>query len=183
MFKRVYHKSEMLRIGRRCIRFEMEETNCVMKRENEMIRVVDMYGDSLYRIAYLMLGKPQDAQDAVQEALLRYMEKSPDFKEHEHEKAWLLRVTANLCRDYLRFRRRHIFLNPDEIPNLCSAPESREIVKEMVMLPAKYKAVLLLFYVEGYQIKEVAGILGVTENTVKKRLQRGREALKQRIGM
>lgn len=153
------------------------------KKDSEIQHIIEAYGDLLYRTAYVLLGNPHDVQDILQETLLRYMEKSPAFSDEEHRKAWLLRVTSNLCKDLLRFHKRHAYLCMDELADICSSQEEEETLKELLILPSKYKAVLLLHYVEGYQLKEIAGILGISENAVKKRLQRGKDALKQKRGL
>ncbi len=151
------------------------------KTETDVARVLRAYGDMLYRTAYLLLGNPHDAQDALQEVLLRYMEKAPDFQSPDHEKAWLLRVTSNCCKDCLRFRMRHTYIDLESLRELLPAPDKQQLVRELYALPARYKTVLILFYFEGYSAKEIAQILGLSENAVKKRLQRAREALKKEL--
>ena len=84
-------------------------------------------------------------------------------------------MATNICRDMIRFRIRHPKVSIDEVENTLAAPEEKEILRELLELPVKQKTVIYLHYVEGYQIKEIAGILGITEHAVKKRLQRGRE--------
>lgn len=148
------------------------------KSESDISRVLQIYGNMLYRTAYLLLGNPHDVQDVLQEVLLRYMEKAPVFASSEHEKAWLLRVTSNCCKDCLRFRIRHSYINLEQIQEFFPAPENRQLVQELYALPAKWKTVLLLHYFEGYPVKEIAEITGLSKNAVKKRLQRAREALK-----
>lgn len=152
-----------------------------MKNENQIQRVIQSYGDLLYRTAYVLLANPHDIQDVLQEVFLKYMDKAPDFCDEEHEKAWLIRVTVNLCKDFLRFNRRHAYVSLEQLDAACEIPEDHEIMKEILLLPPKYKAVLLLYYVEGYQLKEAARILGISESAAKKRLQRGKEALKQKL--
>lgn len=147
------------------------------KGEPEVMRILQTYGDMLYRTAWLLLGNPHDVQDALQEVLLRYLEKAPAFASREHEKAWLLRVTANCCKDSLRARRRHFHADLEPLRECLPARESRHL-QELYALPAKWKTVLILHYFEGYSVKEIAGILGLTENAVKKRLQRARDALR-----
>lgn len=151
------------------------------KNEEEIKNVIQTYGNLLYRTAFVILGSPYDVQDVLQEVLIKYMEKSPSFHDAEHEKAWLLRVTANLCKDCLRFNKRHTYVNLEEAQNVCASPEQMEILKEVISLPARWKTVLLLHYVEGYRIKEISRITGLSESAVKKRLQRGREALKCKL--
>ncbi|MDE6601407.1 MAG: RNA polymerase sigma factor [Lachnospiraceae bacterium] len=147
------------------------------KSETEIKRILHVYGDMLYRTAYLLLGSPHDVQDALQETLLRYLEKAPAFVSQDHEKAWLLRVTTNCCKDCLRFRRRHACLDLDTLRECLPARETRHI-QELYALPAKWKTVLILHYFEGYSGKEIGKILGLSESAVKKRLQRAREALR-----
>ena len=151
------------------------------KNEMEIQHIIQTYGNLLYRNAYIFLGNSHDVQDVLQEVLIKYMEKAPAFADENHEKAWLLKVTANLCKDFLRFNRHHSYVNIDEAETVCSQPEHTQIIKEVLLLPAKYKAVLLLHYIEGYQVKEIAKILGISENAVKKRLQRGKQTLKLKL--
>lgn len=151
-----------------------------MKRKSEpdVSRILQTYGDMLYRTAYLLLGNPHDVQDILQEVLLRYMEKAPDFLSQDHEKAWLLRVASNCCKDCLRFRKRHSYIELEYLQEFLPAPEKQQFMREVYALPAKYKTVLILFYFEGYSAKEIAEITKISETAVKKRLQRAREILK-----
>lgn len=151
-----------------------------MKRKSEpdVSRILQTYGDMLYRTAYLLLGNPHDVQDILQEVLLRYMEKAPDFLSQDHEKAWLLRVASNCCKDCLRFRKRNSYIELELLKEYLPAPEKQQFMREVYALPAKYKTVLILFYFEGYSAKEIAEITRISENAVKKRLQRARETLK-----
>lgn len=140
---------------------------------------VETYSDMLYKICIVMLCNEQDAKDAVQETFCRYWEKKPEFKEQEHEKAWLLRVAANYCRDQLRFRLRHPHIPIDELADsLIVGQDQKETFLELMDLPAGQRAVIYLYYVEGYQVKEIAGLLGISPQAVKKRMQRGRDQLR-----
>lgn len=112
---------------------------------------------------------------------IRYLEKSPVFKDEEHEKAWLLKVTHHLCIDFLRFRKKHRYLDLSQIEDVIVIPEDKQVIKELFQLPPKQKSVLILHYLEGYHIKEIAEIMGVSSNAVKKRLQRGREMLRKKL--
>lgn len=147
------------------------------KSEPDIRRVLRDYGDMLYRTAYVLLGNPHDVQDALQETLLRYLEKAPAFASRTHEKAWLLRVTTNCCKDCLRFRKRHSYIDLEPLRDRLPAPE-KEHLQELYALPDKWKTVLILHYFEGYSVREIASILGLSENAAKKRLQRAREALR-----
>lgn len=155
-----------------------------MRTNAEIERVVNEYATMLLRVAYSQLNNRAEAEDAVQEVLLKYMEKAPVFQSEEHEKAWLLRVTVNHCKNHLAsawFRKR---ADLDEgIPALDNA--ELEVVSAVAALPAKYRAVVHLYYFEGYSTKEIAEILHSRPNTVSSRLSRARallaKALKEEI--
>lgn len=140
--------------------------------------IVMEYGDMLFRICMVILCNEHDAQDAVQDTLCRYMEHTSGFRDQEHEKAWLIRVAANRCRDVYRGRMRHPSVSLEEARQYCEFPEQSEILAELMNLPGKLKTVVYLHYIEGYKTAEIAQMLGITLNAVKKRLQRGREQLK-----
>lgn len=152
--------------------------------EQRIEEMIDTYGNILYRTGLMMLGEPQDVQDVLQEVMLRYMQKAPRFRDSEHEKAWLLRVTINLCRDMLRFRNRNRYMQIEELavePADTADAENRELLEAIEMLPYKWKIVILLHYIEGYSLKEISGILAISENAVKKRMQRAKKALKENM--
>ena len=155
-----------------------------MRTNAEIERVVNEYATMLLRVAYSQLNNRAEAEDTVQEVLLKYMEKAPIFQSEEDEKAWLLRVTVNHCKNHLAsawFRKR---ADLDEgIPALDNA--ELEVVSAVAALPAKYRAVVHLYYFEGYSTKEIAEILHSRPNTVSSRLSRARallaKALKEEI--
>ena len=157
-----------------------------MRTNAEIERVVNEYATMLLRVAYSQLNNRAEAEDTVQEVLLKYMEKAPIFQSEEHEKAWLLRVTVNHCKNHLAsawFRKR---ADLDEgIPALDNA--ELEVVSAVAALPAKYRAVVHLYYFEGYSTKEIAEILHSRPNTVSSRLSRARallaKALKEEIAV
>lgn len=142
-------------------------------------RAVEEYGNSLYRLCSVLTGNREDAQDAVQDCFLRYITKAPDFNSNEHEKAWLIRVATNICHDILRSRKRTSFVSLDEIRNLGTSEDNAQILGLLMSLEEKYRVVMHLHYVEGYKADELSGLLGISSSAVKKRLQRGREALRE----
>ena len=152
-------------------------------REEKIIpdagRAVNEYGNSIYRLCSVMTGNREDASDAVQECFLKYVEKAPEFNDSEHEKAWLIRVASNICKDILRKRKHQSFVSLDEIRNLSTSEDNAQILEMLVSLEDKYRIVIHLHYAEGYKAGEIASMLGITEAAVKKRLQRGREALRE----
>lgn len=148
------------------------------KSETDIRRILQAHGNALYRTAFLLLGNQADVQDVLQEVLLRFLEKSPAFSSEDHERAWLLHVATNCCMDCLRFRKKHACVDLSLLQECLAAPEQQPHIEELYALPAKWKSVLILHYFEGYSVTEIAQIMKLSENAVKKRLQRGREALK-----
>lgn len=149
--------------------------------EEEIRTLVDKYSPLIFRISYCILCNSADAEDAVQETLLRYITKAPDFNDEEHRKAWLIKVAANISKNMLMFRLRRETLNIEDIENIGIEQNDYEIFELIMNLPAKHKIVLTLYYVEGYKSKEIAEIIGISEETVRKRLQKGRELLKKEM--
>ena len=154
-----------------------------MDSEKDIREAVIKYSDTLYKVCIVILCNEHDVQDAIQDTFCRYLEKKPEFRDEEHEKAWLIRVATNICLDMIRFRIRHPKVSIDEVENTLAAPEQIEIFKELLKLPVKQKTVIYLHYVEGYQIKEIADILGITESAVKVRLLRGRKQMRDVVKM
>ena len=149
-----------------------------MDHSNRLEELIDKHENTLYRAALAILGNPQEAEDAVQDAYLRYLEKRPDLRDGEHEKAWLLKVTANRCKSLLRQRKRHPAV---ELLDVYPAPEggSRELVEAILTLPANQRAAVHLHYYEGCSTDEIANILGQRPGTVRSHLSRAREALRK----
>ena len=149
---------------------------------NTIEEALDRYGDRLYRLALVMLKRSMDAEDAVQEVFLRYLDRIGTFRDAEHEKAWLLRVTTNQCRDILRSRQRHPQVALDQVPEEGHQPQDRAIWEALMALPEKYREVLVLHAVEGYRTEEIAILIGKTPSAVKMRLSRGRKLLGESLG-
>ena len=151
-----------------------------MEQTNRLETLIDQYTNTLLRTAAAILGDPYEAEDAVQDTFLRYLEKRPQFQDEGHERAWLLKVTANLCRSRLRspwYKRREEL--PETIPASDAAGETlRELIDR---LPKDLRAAVYLHYYEGYSTKECAELLGVKESTLRMRLHRARALLKNWI--
>lgn len=131
----------------------------------------------LYRTALAIMKNKADAEDIVQEVFVKVMEKDPVFESPEHEIAWLIRVTVNLCKSRLR-------LNwwKKTIPLFESYPaetnEQHYLMETILSLPSKYRIVIHLFYYEGYSTKEIAKLTEQKESTVRSLLFRARQKLK-----
>ena len=153
--------------------------NASARPADDIERVMHTYGNMLFRLCLITMGNASDAEDAVQETLLKYMQKRPTFKEAEHEKAWLITVATNKCKDMLRFRRRHQMVDIEEIKEFAKEASDSGILEALMTLPDKFRMVLILYYVEEYSIEEIAGMIGRTTSAVKMRLQKGRRLLEE----
>ena len=142
-------------------------------------RMVKAHSKSMLRAAFALLRSRDDAEDVVQEAFIRLIEKNPDFTDDEHAKAWLLRVTINLSKNMLKASCRK---NNSVTENVvCTENESDEVLFCVMKLEEKYRTVIHLYYYEGYSIKEIALILRVPSATVGTRLKRGRDKLEKML--
>jgi RNA polymerase sigma-70 factor (ECF subfamily) len=142
---------------------------------------VERYGTSLIRLAFTYVKSVPDAEDVVQDVFVSYMQKAPKFESAGQEKAWLLRVTANKCRDRLKsaWRKKRAEM-PEE---LRSMPEELAYVLHAVMqLEDRYRLPVYLYYFEDMPIRDIALSLKANASTVGTWLERGRKALKGILG-
>lgn len=140
------------------------------------------YADLMFRVAKAQLSSEADAQDAVQEAFVRYMTRAPFFFSSEHEKAWLLRVTVNLCHDLARKKARQNTVPLEEAVNAAADDGAyRELLEELHSLPEHYREVVILHGLEGFALQECARILKISLSAAKMRWQRAREMLRQSL--
>lgn len=144
---------------------------------HQLEQAYDACGPAVYRLAMVYLGRHADAEDVTQEVFIRLFCRAPAFPDGDHRRRWLLRVTANLCRDQLRgFWRKRVVDLEDTLP--AATPEEQEALAAVMALPERYKLPIHLHYYEGYSVAEVAEILKLGQSAVKMRLKRGRELLK-----
>lgn len=146
---------------------------------NNINYIVNKYSDMIYRLAYQYTFNISEAEDIVQETFMAMLKKMP-FKDEEHLKAWLIRVSVNKSKDYLKSSRRKV-LSLDEKVLGDAAYEKDEPLEELEKLPAFDRTVIYLFYYEGYSAKEIAAMTGKTQNAVNIRLSRARETLKNML--
>ena len=155
-----------------------------MRSEQKTIYAIDRYADMVRRICFVHLKNADDTEDIFQEVFLKYALHAVDFEDSAHEKAWLIRVTINACRDLLKnaFRSRTVSL--EELIDLPSEERERhgEVLDAVLNLPKKYKDVVYLYYYEGYSAPEIANILGKNTNTIYTLLARARNQLKITLG-
>ena len=154
-----------------------------MDYKQQAERLANTYADAILRLSYAYLKNTQDAQDVCQTVFVRLLTEPREFESGEHERAYILRMAANACKDLLKspWRRRTCDLEAcAQVP----APETSDgsVLAAVNQLPAHYRSVIYLFYYEGYQASEIGEILGVPTATIHTRLARGRARLRELLG-
>lgn len=155
-----------------------------MRSEQEINRAVDRYADTVRRICMLHLKNHADTEDIFQTVFLKYALSTVEFESEAHEKAWLIRVSVNACRDLLKsiFHRRTVPLDDLWNEPEALAPEHREVLEAVLALPQKYRSAVYLHYYEGYTAPEIGRILDKNVNTVYTLLTRARTMLRETLG-
>jgi len=145
----------------------------------ELSELYREYKQSVYRLALTWLRSVSDAEDVTQETFLRLVQWRSRVQPGK-EKAWLLKVTANLCRDRLRARKRQAE-EPlsEQLPGI--RPETSALLEAVLELPLKERSVVYLYYYEGYSTMEIAAIRGCSRSAVSKWLAQARIHLKSRL--
>lgn len=143
-------------------------------------KTVEEYSDMITGLCLVRLGNRHDAEDCYQTVFLKlFRNKEMLYEEPEYLKSWLIRVAINECKNRFRFLSRHK-TEPLSFADDCSIEiEDRSLLDSVMTLPEKYREVIYLFYYAGYSVLELATILDSKENTIKSRLKRGREMLKE----
>lgn len=154
-------------------------------RKEQLEYFFKTYYSLVFRVAFMELRSHADAEDVIQEVFIRLIRYNPEFEGAEHEKAWLIRTTINLCKDFLKSKWNQSTVSMDAISGeelkFFKVPyvQQDDMVQNLFELPEKYRRALYLFYYEDYSIKEISDVLGIPEGTVKTKLKRGREELKK----
>lgn len=141
--------------------------------------LIDVYSDMVYRVILQHMRNEADAQDVLQDVFIKVMKGMPTFETRQKEKAWMLRVAINTCKDrwkYDRLRRHEELFENDAIQGIPQT--SFNILPYVLKLPQKYRDVIYLFYYEEYSVKEIASILQKKEATILTWLRRARICLK-----
>ena len=142
-------------------------------------QILDTYGDTILRYAYSYLHNQIDTEEVLQDTLIQFLKTRPVFESDEHEKAWLLRVAGNLCKNRLKY---NSLRQTDELREELIAEQREDlsfIWDAVQALPVQYREVIHLFYREGYSTREISQILGRKEATIRSDLSRGRGKLKE----
>lgn len=155
-----------------------------MRNEDEANRAINLYADSVRRICLMHLKNYSDTEDVFQDVFLKYILYSRSFENEEHEKAWILRVTINCCKDLLKsfFRSKVSSLDDVDLNRFTVPEENLEVLDSVIRLPEKYRDVIYLHYYEGYTAAEISKILNKKENTIYTWLSRAKQQLKTELG-
>ncbi|BBH22840.1 DNA-directed RNA polymerase sigma-70 factor [Paenibacillus baekrokdamisoli] len=151
--------------------------------EDGLSDLVQRYADLVLRLALTYLRNMPDAQDACQNVYIKLFKQRKEFHDTEHERAWIIRVTINTCKDMMRNRWRRRLSAIDEAVLILPIEdnESREVVSYVLALPKKYRVVIHLYYYENYKTSEIAELLDRKESTVRSQLKRAKELLRARM--
>ena len=155
-----------------------------MRSEQETIYAIERYADMVRRICFVHLKSREDSEDIFQEVFLKYALRSVDFEDETYEKAWLIRVTINACKDLLKSAFKNRVVSLEELVELPAEQqkEHSEVLDAVLHLPSKYRDVVYLHYYEGYSAAEIGRILRKNTNTVYTLLARARNQLKAALG-
>lgn len=154
-----------------------------MRNEQEVNRAVERYADTVRRLCMIYLKNYADTEDIFQTVFLKYVLSSVVFENEEHEKAWIIRVTINACKDLLKsfFHSRTVSLdNVLEQPAELT-PDNREVLEAVLSLPQKYRDVVYLHYFEDYSAPQISRILGRNVNTIYTLLSRSKQMLREKL--
>lgn len=154
------------------------ESSAESRTDQMAAEALNTYGNAILRCAYSYLHNMADAEEILQDTLLKLLTAAPSFESEEHKKAWLLKVAANLSKNRIEY---NALRDCDELDESLAA-EGREdlsfVWEAVKQLPTQYREVIHLHYYEGYSTEEMAKILGRNPSTIRSDLRRGREKLK-----
>ncbi|MCP3029313.1 sigma-70 family RNA polymerase sigma factor [Halobacillus sp. A5] len=155
---------------------------------------IHFYSHDLKWLAYSYVKDHAAAEDLTQETFIKAYQKYASFKQESSEKTWLYKITINLCKDHLKSSYiRRVFKKGAEvfqnIPSQNETPEQHtvnksedeELLEHILKLEDKYREVIVLYYFEEFDVKELSDLLNVSPNTVKTRLRRGRQLLQEKL--
>lgn len=155
-----------------------------MRSEEAVNRAIENYVSTVKRICFIHLKNEADTEDICQTVFLKYAMNDKVFDSEAHEKAWIIRVTINACKDLLKsfFRKHTVSLDAYvEQGGVVDAAHS-EVLEAVLALPEKYRRVIYLHYYEGYPAADIAEILRINVNTVYTQLTRAKTLLRDELG-
>ena len=153
-----------------------------MRTSKELTEIYERHKKMVYRVCFAYMKNPSDTEDAVQDVFCRLLNSPMLFEGHEHEKAWLIRVAQNVCRNVLRswWRKRDSLEDYEHLPG--KNVQIDETLQVVMGLPDRYKTVVYLYYYEGYNSGEIAQLLDKKQSTILNHLHEARKVLRDKIG-
>jgi RNA polymerase sigma-70 factor, ECF subfamily len=168
--------------------------------QDAFAEIVEIYKNSIFQLCYRMLGNRHEAEDIAQEAFIRAYVNIKSFNQELKFSTWLFRIATNLCIDRIRKKKPDYYLDAEvagtdgltmysQLASHAPLPEKEleslelqeTVQKEILNLPEKYRSVIVLKYMEELSLNEISEILDMPLGTVKTRIHRGREALRQQL--
>ena len=148
-----------------------------------MNRAIERYADTVRRLCMVHLKNRADTEDIFQTVFLKYVLSSVSFESEEHEKAWIIRVTINACKDLLKsfYRRRTVSLDAVIEQPALLPPDNRAVLEAVLSLPPQYKDVVYLHFYEDYTAPQISKILGKNVNTVYTIITRSKQMLREKL--
>lgn len=165
----------------------MVQSNDNISEENEdkisaFAEKYELYSNLVYKICIVRLGSKENAEDAMQNVFIKLYSKAPEFSSANEEKAWIIRVAINACKDFQKSFWQRNTVGLDEISEISDGGfEEQQKLIDIFNIPPKYRTVLQLYYYEGYSEKEIAEILKIAEKSVAMQLYRARKKLKNEM--
>ncbi len=152
---------------------------------HEIGEIYHRHVDTLYKVCFMLLKNVSDTEDAVQTVFIKLLQSNKSFTDHEHEKAWLIRTAQNHCRNILKHWWSRKKVNIESLPEqtIPKRDDLKDVWRQVLDLPTKYKTVVYLYYYEGYSTKEIAHMLNIKESTIRSQLHTARKLLKISIEM
>lgn len=165
--------------------FEIED------REDLIDEIMNKYGQEVLQLVYSYVNNKEVAEDLTQDIFVKCYKSLHTYKGNSNLKTWLWRIAINHCKDYIKsWYNKKVIVTEDDFTYMESQKESveqiviqnaedRRLASAVMSLPIKYREVIYLFYYEELSIKEIATVIEVKENTIKTRLKKAKELLKE----
>lgn len=150
--------------------------------KSHMEKIYKKYSDIVFHAAFACVKHVAEAEDITSEVFIKYFTCGKRFDNEEYEKAWLIRVTINKCKDLFRsfsFKNR---VSMKEYNSYCVTKDESYVLEAVMKLPKKYRIPIHLFYFEGYTTEEIGKITKTNSQTIRTRLSRARTMLKKSLG-
>lgn len=153
-----------------------------MLNKEYLTNVIEKYSDMVYRLALTRCASKENAEDIFQEVFLKLSEKQPKFNDENHEKAWIIRVTINMTKNFNKSSwNRNVVELDESLLGTNDTNDISDVFDEVMKLQQEHRTVIYLFYYEGYKVNEISKMMKKSEGTIKTWLYRAREELKNKL--